>query len=282
MVQSQRLRTSDVAAVFTLVGECRELWADADAWHEHLVRGVSRLTGQAIGQYVEIGLAEPGSVLPTLVIADTGWRDEAARSHFLRFMSQSINPWDAIPGARRVLEACVAGGGSAAMMRTEFCEDAQWYRSEFFNEYRRRAFNDAMTISLAHHRDLSVQSMLGAHQDLSDPAPTRRTREIVSLLHRRIAPLVGTVLARDGQLGLHGLPPRLRQVLQCLLQGDGEKQVALQLGLTQATVHEYVGRLYRRFGVQSRGELLAYFIRRQPRQPDANGPPTRPAGKQPR
>jgi DNA-binding CsgD family transcriptional regulator len=49
-------------------------------------------------------------------------------------------------------------------------------------------------------------------------------------------------------------------VLECLLELDSEKQVALRLGLTQGTVHQYVKALYRRFDVNSRGEFLALWI----------------------
>lgn len=57
------------------------------------------------------------------------------------------------------------------------------------------------------------------------------------------------------------LPPRLHQTLGHLLQGDGEKQIALKLGLSQHTVHVYVKSLHKRFNVSSRAELLARFIR---------------------
>ena len=60
----------------------------------------------------------------------------------------------------------------------------------------------------------------------------------------------------------HGLTPRARQVLDCLLDGDSEKQAALRLGLRVTTVHGHVKRLYLHFGVGSRAELLAYFLRR--------------------
>jgi DNA-binding NarL/FixJ family response regulator len=64
------------------------------------------------------------------------------------------------------------------------------------------------------------------------------------------------------QPNLAGLPPRQRQVLDGLLEGDLEKQVAAKLELAPATVHIYVTRIYRHFGVNSRAELLAYFLRR--------------------
>ena len=63
--------------------------------------------------------------------------------------------------------------------------------------------------------------------------------------------------ANDGALS-----PRLEQTLQSLLSGDSEKQVAHKLGLSRHTVHVYVKKLYRRYGVSSRGELLAKWVAR--------------------
>ncbi|WP_246173495.1 LuxR C-terminal-related transcriptional regulator [Limnoglobus roseus] len=59
----------------------------------------------------------------------------------------------------------------------------------------------------------------------------------------------------------HGLSPRLAELLRCLLDGASEKQAARQLGLRQTTVHDYTTRIYRHFGVNSRPELLAQFLR---------------------
>jgi len=50
--------------------------------------------------------------------------------------------------------------------------------------------------------------------------------------------------------------PRLQQTLACLLDGDSEKQLAARLGLSRATIPQYVTALYRYFGVTSRAHLL--------------------------
>jgi DNA-binding CsgD family transcriptional regulator len=62
------------------------------------------------------------------------------------------------------------------------------------------------------------------------------------------------------QQGTSKLPPRQRQTLDRLLAGDSEKQIAARLQVSKHTVHIYVKSLYRRFGVCSRGELLAQFV----------------------
>ncbi len=56
------------------------------------------------------------------------------------------------------------------------------------------------------------------------------------------------------------LPPRVRRVLDRLVLGDSEKEVAARLGLSRHTVHQYVKLLYRRLDVSSRGELMARFV----------------------
>jgi DNA-binding CsgD family transcriptional regulator len=53
------------------------------------------------------------------------------------------------------------------------------------------------------------------------------------------------------------LPPQLAPVLARLLEGESEKQVADRLGISPHTVNRHVQRLYRRFGVHSRGELMS-------------------------
>jgi len=48
--------------------------------------------------------------------------------------------------------------------------------------------------------------------------------------------------------------------MELLLIGDGEKQVAIKLGLSRHTVHQYVKELYEALNVSSRSELLAEWV----------------------
>ena len=96
-----------------------------------------------------------------------------------------------------------------------------------------------------------------------DAAFAARDVALLRLFHEELARLVGTVLA-DGEADpAAGLPARLRQTLEALLEGDGEKQVAARLGISRHTVHEYVAELYHRFDVHTRAELLALCLRRR-------------------
>lgn len=66
---------------------------------------------------------------------------------------------------------------------------------------------------------------------------------------------------RPIQPDVAALAPRLRRLLQHLLGGSSEKEIAAVLALSPHTVHEYTKQLYRRLGVKSRVELMAKFLR---------------------
>ena len=267
MAVSKRLRLHDVEGVFQLVNECRESWADADAWRQHLVSGVARLTGSAVAIYMERRLGTDQRRLEILDVADRGWRDAEARSRFMSLFADHPNLLHFLPHCIRLPQ--VACGGQRAMeLRAQlgFTGNGRrkWSPNLVFDRYHRPAFIDRYVISYADNRRTDTQVMLCAAQDRGDRAPTLRHKSILALLSRQLTPLVGTVLVTGRQRGTNGLSPRLRQTLDGLLNGEAEKQIAARLGLSRSTVHEYVGYLYRHFGVQGRAELMAYFLRRQP------------------
>lgn len=58
------------------------------------------------------------------------------------------------------------------------------------------------------------------------------------------------------------LTQRELDVLNRLLSGDGEKQIAVRLDLSKHTVHDYVKAIYKKHKVASRGELLSLYVTR--------------------
>ena len=274
MGKSVRLRIEEIESVYRLVNECRELWADADAWQDHLVAGACRLTRMAVGQYNEQRLAL--DLQSTEILDETfggEWRDASARECVMRMYREHANRASFFPRCMRLASQALVGSDATAMRR-DLRDDADWYRSLVYNEYRRPAQIDDLILSFGFNPRSGSVVMLAMNQDVSDRAPTDRAAGVLSLLTRSIAPLVGTTLTTRVQRGSHQLSPRLRQTLDALLAGDSEKQIATRLGLRGTTVHEYIGALYRLFDVESRGELMAYFLRRRPLPAcDAQTPP---------
>ena len=96
--------------------------------------------------------------------------------------------------------------------------------------------------------------------------PVERRRRMVA----EFCQILGADYSQPVSGSIPGLPPRHQQTLEGLLAGDSEKQIAQNLKVSRNTVHVYVTALYRRFGVNSRGELLARFVKnRRGRPPSA-------------
>jgi DNA-binding CsgD family transcriptional regulator len=109
----------------------------------------------------------------------------------------------------------------------------------------------------------SLPAMLRVTRGLETRAGGSATdkRRAVADFCRMLGERIGAVKARPA-VGAD-LSPRMRQTLERLLSGDGEKQVAARLKLSPHTVHVYVKALYRHFDVSSRGELLAKCLGRR-------------------
>ena len=65
------------------------------------------------------------------------------------------------------------------------------------------------------------------------------------------------------------LSPRQREIVRRLVNGQIEKEIAVDLRITRHTVHVHMKAIFDRTGVQSRGELLGriihYVLKRLPK-----------------
>ena len=58
------------------------------------------------------------------------------------------------------------------------------------------------------------------------------------------------------------LSPRQAQVVKCLFLGRSDKQIALDLQMAMPTVRTHLSRLFSKFDVQDRTELVLYVFHR--------------------
>jgi DNA-binding CsgD family transcriptional regulator len=113
-------------------------------------------------------------------------------------------------------------------------------------------------LSLADGR---LVACLTVGRDPGRPRFTGRDRSIVCTLHPEVAWVYRTDVALVSP-DTRALPQRVRETLQHLLAGKGEKQIAAAMGLSHNTIHHYVKALHKHFGVSSRSELLARWVAR--------------------
>jgi DNA-binding CsgD family transcriptional regulator len=250
MPKSQRLRIRDLRAVYLLIGECRELGADPVAWRQHLLAGLAQTLGATVGLSFEFRRGPEGRVEP-LSVVEAGWPTDSDRRHFWRFMHECE-----MERCPLVAPLFTDPRPLLTRLRRQLVDDGDWYGSAFVGDYARPARVDEMVLSM-HKPAAGPGHQLNVSRPWNAPPFGLRDRRLLHLCHTDIAALWGGRLALGAVQSASSLPPRLREVLWCLLEGDGEKQAAMRLGIRPQTVHEHVKRLHRRFGVSSRGELLA-------------------------
>lgn len=263
MGKSGALRLTQVQAVFRLVGECRDLGADPVAWRRRLVEQAVVLVGARVGMSGEIVLADGDY---TQAQVEVGWENDQAQ-HWHEYLHRHAMTDD--PFWQRLRSGA---GFLQTVRRCDYVPDHEWYCLEPIERYWRPADVDRLMISGRLRRCIepTLDGVILARA-WGEKRFAPRERRLIQLLHDEVVPLIGRQLAAAGEPSAAELSPRLRQVLDCLLRGDSDKQIARDLDLARSTVSEYVCRLLRHFRVDTRTELLAFHLRTLPAPRALNG-----------
>jgi DNA-binding CsgD family transcriptional regulator len=262
------LSLDDVSQILRLVREVYDRWDDPAAWREHLLNGACTLMNARVGMMLTehegrmyhfgrlsvtsvVGLPAPLKMLVQPAIAQMQHRDyQDVSDNFL-------------PGLSNLYDNLLRQGW-VTEKRSQMADEESYHAAPYYLNFRKQLDCDDYVVSIRmvdvprRPEGISIDRPHGA-----EPFGPREV-EILKVLHDEIGPLVGVRLATEEHLCRDGLSKRLRETLSLLLEGASEKQVADALNLSAKTVHDYVGMLYKHFKVSSRGELLAYFIRRRP------------------
>jgi DNA-binding NarL/FixJ family response regulator len=262
MAKSDLLRFQDVRDAYRLIGECRDLGGDPALWQRRMLEGLCRLIGApaAAGGEGRVG---------TISIFATGF-DQRGHERLMAFTRELRPQADPIFSALHHVP-----GRLVTRTRRQLVSNAVWYRSASFNDYHRPAHVDDQLTSVYQVSESGAVSLISLHRALGDGEFSPRQQRLLGFFHGELGRLIGQSLTSHTELGFDRLSRRLRETLACLLEGDSEKHVASRLGLSQATIHQYVTALYRHFNVGSRAQLLATIMRRTGRDRREQLPPSR-------
>lgn len=260
MAKSATLRVEDARAIHRLIGECRDLGTDPQAWRRHWVDGLGALV-DAVG-----GISGEMAGCRSLALVDLGaivrWQpgvpEPRLDAETGAFLLDPAN-WPSQLAYHRRSRA-----QGSCLTRPDFIEDRDWWSMRDY-----RWIRDLLG---ADHRLFCFRALPRGGPDdhvgtiLARPDGCRnfgaRDQALVELATEFLAPLLGGPLARFAEPSPVGLAPQVRRVLRCLLEGDGDKQVAARLGLSVHTVNQYTKVIYRHFRTPGRAELLAHWLRR--------------------
>jgi DNA-binding CsgD family transcriptional regulator len=256
MRKADLLRVKDVRDAYRLIGECRDLGSEPALWSVRMLEGLCQLVGAPVGTCGEGFWLRPAHPIQPLSGFEVGL-DARGRERFMadvRELGPQRDP--------TFLALADVAGRILTHTRSAVVSDAVWYRSATFNNYRKRAGVDHCLVSVCEVSRQSAIAMIALHRGVGERDFSPGEVRLLEFFHAELGRLIGRQVVSATEPNPEQLSPRLRQTLACLTEGDSEKQVAARLGLSPTTVHEYVTALYRRFGVHSRGELLAHALKR--------------------
>jgi DNA-binding CsgD family transcriptional regulator len=262
MPTSARLRSEDFRAIRRLAGECRDLGDDPIVWRAHLFEQLGALVGAALGLGGELAGCRSGQALD-LGTAEWGWENGFNRAAWLEVLS-SLRADPAYSTLMNHYLLRLRTDNGVALTRCDCLRDPEWYPSTDYQRiYRVGGFDHSLwcfhSIPGRGGDEFSTMLLFRAEGERDF---TARDRGLVREAHAAVAAQIGGALARFAEPSPSALAPRVRQVLRCLLDGDGDKQVAARLRPSTHTVNQYTKAIHRHFGVRSRAELLARWIRR--------------------
>jgi DNA-binding CsgD family transcriptional regulator len=221
------VRAARARGAARLVCEAWEIGVGTAAARRHLMDGIREM----IGAVLSGGVRDLG----------TAMRPKDRRTDVLTVDT---------PYHARVVERLGRVGGMITATDDAIVPRAEWASSTWMLRYVRPSGYDHF---LGSHRRLDDGTIegVGFMRAAGDRPFDEEDQETLHLVHVGIGRLFEPPSPRDE------LPPRTRQTFDALLTGASEKEIAFRLGVSAHTVHEYIKRIYRAYGVRSRGELFA-------------------------
>jgi DNA-binding CsgD family transcriptional regulator len=256
---ADRLKLRDVRKAFRLVGEVREIGSDPQRWRPHMVLALRKLVNADVVVSSEIHFRKLKTT-GHMKVFDIGWGSEPDgkvwQINTEREDEQPENFWLAMATP---LERKDARAGDD---KPDAEPDAD---TELVPVRPTRNVHGGRYLILSQYAlpHAGVVDQLGLHRAWDDEPFTSAEHKLVRLFHVELGRLWKRDAIRRAKDPATALPPRLTQTLNELLAGSSEKQIAHKLDLSRHTIHNYVKALHQRFGVSSRGELLARCGREQ-------------------
>ncbi len=253
MRKFQQLNIGDVRDIFHLIYDLRDIGTHPQQWKRLMLERLCRLIHGQVGICVET--QDAGQIdLTRCNVTDTGWAGEKQRdvwTAYCRRNDLSVDP------SRSSIMQLIARGEGFARLREQLCPDRDWYRDGHVQITRKSSEVDSFIFSYQSLILPRRHHWIYLLRPWGDSPFSNRDRRLVALFHEELAAILNADARRNISAGpLDSLSPRLRDTLALLGRGMSEKQVAVHLGCSCHTVHDYIKELHKRLGVKSRIQLV--------------------------
>jgi DNA-binding CsgD family transcriptional regulator len=252
-----RLKLRDVRRIFRLLAEVLRRGDDPAVWRPFMCNALLRHFA------AEVVISSELYVLPTSErsvweVVDVGWGvDGTGHDWRIENRSRETDPkvYDLVVRAEPASNAADLGG---SMLPGD--EDRRASIAPARPMYGGTAF--MLSHVLLPH--INAVDQLGVHRAHGDAPPfTAADHRLLRLLHVELGRFWRAKVLERTRDPRQSLGPRMKQTLSLLAQGRSEKEIATALEISPHTVHNYVKALHQRFGVTSRGELIAAAAARE-------------------
>lgn len=249
-----RPRLRELRRVYQLSGEIQELRHDAIAWQQHMVEALCELVGARQGASLQFANFTAAGQVKLLNLVPGGWAVPTAAKHWEKWLKKGHYREDPIlDGLTRL------NGNVVTQIRRQVVEDDVWHASPLAQTVAVAADIDPHLIGFFRRQPRHEIHGISLYRGRNDPDFNQRERNVVHIFNIELRRMY-----TEGRLPSSDTPrlsPRELEVLDCLMRGLSEKQVATTLDLSPHTVNDYIKSLYRKFSVSSRSELMALFVR---------------------
>lgn len=155
-------------------------------------------------------------------------------------------------------------GSYRVLMLQDLAPDG-WFQERAYREFY-VAIDRLDSIWAAIPVNAEAELFLGLHRGFDQPAFTRAEARLVNFALRGLSWFYRQQMISDGiGIASSSLTPKEHKVLAGLLKGLSESNIAHDIGQSPHTTHDHVKRIFRKYGVSSRSELMALWLGRPPR-----------------
>lgn len=255
------LSGADAAPIHTLWDELAEFdAAQTEEARAHLLTRLCELTKAQNATWictVRMGDAQPGD-------AAMGWRPRVykhLRQNAGFETTADIHAALVDKGHIDPLTLCnLKRAGNYRVNTLEELAPEGWFEDRFYEVfYRANGYRDAIWAVIPVNQDAEMH--FGFYRSVSEAPFSAEDKETISYALRSLKWLYRLLFLAEG-IGVVSAPltPAEQRVLQGLLQGLKEKEIAAAAGLSPHTAHDHVKSIFRKYGVSSRASLMALWL----------------------
>ncbi|SHI45475.1 regulatory protein, luxR family [Rubritalea squalenifaciens DSM 18772] len=157
--------------------------------------------------------------------------------------------------------AIESAGSSRSFTRRDVITDEEWQNHWIHREFHQKN-GDSELMFVVYSVDSACESYIVFYRGIGEAPFTVEEREFaftasmgIGVLHKRMMQLRGAALPSTRLLS-----PQEKAVLNLLIQGRRDKEVALSLGISPTTVNKHLSSIYRKFGVSGKFDLIAQLM----------------------